>query len=318
MSAATLPSTGIVNREPSRAYFSPRAILFVYRKVKANPKEHTDLLSSLGYLTLNTCIVASKLFTRFPQVIGRASNVLLNYMGVIELNFQWNTLWKNFQDTKWAFTYGDRKGYVLSALKTGIKGIDIILCSGLFAASLFALGGYLSVAAKMYRIMRPIGLVSYFPCVGLVISDYFVNRSVLKKIEAIGKSPEKIKQVIKEISLLNTYSKSEEKLFAMQLVRQLDQNVLLTVMKKLQESNRDGISEELWTSLKKGIQDKQDYTRANASLIGIGYISLGICRAYPNTLLQSSLQWLICLLYTGKIVIEKYQQELLRDQIVKL
>lgn len=294
----------------------PGKVYYLYPKMRAHPEEHSDLISSFGYLALDTAIFAAKLFKQFPQVIGRASSVALNYMGVVELNFQWDAFWKNHQDSAWAYRAGEKTGFFISALKTSLKGIDIILCCGLFAASIFTLFGYASAALTIYKMLRPVGVITYFPFIGLIISDYFVNKSLVNRMKAIKEAPDKIKRVVDQI-LINGGNRSEEKTLGLLVVRQLDHNVFKTLETKLKE-NKVLDYQEMWSSLTNGIEKKLEFTKKNMGLTVLGYLFLGLCRAYPDTLLQSGLQWFICLLYTSKSVEEKYDQEKLRDRIVQL
>lgn len=281
------------------------------KRIYSRFSEHTDLLNSFGYLLLNTSMVASRIFNSIPRVVGNGIYAVFGYFGVLSVGYQWKAITKSVQDCAIAFHLQDYPGLVTTALRVAVQGIDMLLCYGLFAAALLSLGGYSVQALFFYGFMRPIGLASFFAGIGLEIQSYFVNDAVIERIQKYirehicSEGIEQIDKIIKTNRVDNHVSKEDAFLF-MRLLRQLDERMIEMLKEKAAKK---------YEPLLEGLKSKQDWTRNNLVLTVLGYVAIGIGRAFPNTLIQSTANWYMSLLYTSKLIQEKYDREVFRDLI---
>lgn len=286
--------------------------------------KHTDLISSFSILALNACILGSKIFKSIPFFLPRLSSVILNVGGVIWLNIQMRDCLKSCQDFKNAISIRDYSGMLFTASKVAVKASDILLISGLFVAALIALVNFPAVTLTMYAIMRPIALTSLVAKIALDISDYFINKRLLQRLDVLQRCENKEKITAIMQSFIDHLKKEnhknevplQEKKLAIYLIRQLKSSTLEIKfqeqasfqLKHLNSSNTldEKYAMELFSKVKQSMEDKQTMTKANLGLTALGYAIMGVNRIYPDTLLQSSLTFFISFLYTIKLIKQKW------------
>lgn len=242
---------------------------------------HTDLISSVSILTLNTIMVASKVFEQIPAIIPRTSLTLLSFTGVLTLNIQARELMKQGKDFILAKNADDRMGMIITAAKVSMTATDILLTVTMFAASVIALVGHPEVTLQMYATMRPIALTSLLARITLDIRDFFENRTLITEL----KKHQEDRIIDERMSLVR------------RAIRQLDHQTLKAI-----KAN----GEISWKKLHRAVEIKQQFTQANLGLIAVGYTCMGISRAYPDSLLQHGLNLGMCSLYTAKLLYKKY------------
>lgn len=266
--------------------------------------KHTDLVSSVGILAMTTCLFASKIFSQIPLFIPRLSLVVLNFGGIIWLNVQAKDFIKSVRDLSLAFWIQDYPGMLLTALKVMTKGINILLTCGMFAAATVAFCGFPHITAMMYLTMRPFAIFSLATGIASDIIDYFANKCFLKKIEE-NRDMHSFLELIA--------GKKRETKFAVQIVRQIDTQVLETFQETLE---KDPSPEKVFQAVKDSVQNKQTAVESNLFLITLGYISMGICRIFPDTLIETGTRWGMSLLYTDELIRQKLFQYDLSNQLV--
>lgn len=308
-------------------------------------KKHSDLISSSALLILNTILLASQIFQQIPAIVPRVSLVLLNYTGIIWLNVQVRSFIKSCQDLGFAIQYHDVEGIVFTASKVLVKALNILLTGSMFIASVVSLAGYPGIALGMYTAMRNPAMAGWVASIFNDIADYYQNKKLLKNLSEIDQSQDadiRIQLIVRNFIQM-THPKSRrllpsipenlkkidatEKRTSMRIVRQSGEYLLYTFKETLAAgkcfSNVDGTLSGLdrnytykfYLGLQDGIKRKQDLTRANLGLIVLGYASLGLCRMYPNTIIQYGVTWGMSMLYTGKLLYQKYHQRKLQHQI---
>ena len=295
--------------------------------------KHTDAISSFGYLTLNSCILASKIVDKIPVFLPRLSLVILNGGGIIWLNIQVRDCSKSFRDLQLAVRCKDYQGMLLTACKTAVKAMDTLLICTMLAASVFALAGFPGITLTIYAVVRPIALVSLATGIGLQISDYFKNKALIKKLERISQeenADKRVADIMKYfVMILNKKASKdtigEERKLAVCLIRQLEYSTVETFQEEIVPKMRDPnylnslegeSAQKLFYNIKLSMENKQKMTKASLGLMSLGYVVMGVNRVYPDTLLQSSLTWGISMLYTTKLVIQKYQNYKLHKRIM--
>lgn len=283
--------------------------------------DHSDLITSLGIFTLNTILLASKIFKQIPHFIHRSCYVALSFSSVMWVNIQVRDLLKTGNDLYHSMQEKDMQGIVFTAAKVTVKSLNMLLAGSLMAASVVSLCAFPEVTLAMYAVMRPFSLFSLVVGIGTEIYDHRKNASLIGKFNRTAKNPEKVQRVMGHF-LNRLYSEKDrerntEKTLAHHTFRQLDHYVIETVKTSLFEKHGaetasqavDSLGEQgmrdLFHTLRRGLKQKRDYTKANLGLIVLGYLSMGICKMWPDSLIQSSVTWGMSALYTGKMIWRK-------------
>lgn len=282
--------------------------------------KHTDLISSGGILAITTCLLAGKIFQSIPRILPRIAKVVFDFGGVIWLNVQVRDVIKNGRDLSRTIKNHDLPAMLEVAAKVLVKGVNVLLTCAIFAGSIVAACGLPQYALALALAIRPVGLA----CLGVnIISDirdYVVNERVLQRLALIDQQSTIAKvmtcflEIINPCAILNDVSVSwtEERRLADVIVRQLDTFTVETFQEMLRKKreNVDARMEamKLFYSVKDGMLCKQAGTKANLSLIVLGYISMGICRAFPDSLVEMSTRWAMSVLYTDELIRQKLFQ----------
>lgn len=292
--------------------------------------KHTDIISSGGILILTTCLLAAKIFSKIPPILPRLSLVILNFGGIIWLNVQVRDFIKTSRDFWTAIKIGEFSGCVMTSAKVLVRGIDTLLTCGLFTASVVAFCGFPETTLLMYLAMRPFAIVSLSLGIATEIANYFINESLLDKLREIDPDSQRIKKVMhcfvtrtlayaqwKEEGIGTVHQ--EDNVLAMRIIRQLDTQTLETFQERLSEKISFEVKTDkmirIFYAMKESLQNKQAATKANLFLIALGYISMGICKIFPGSLVEISLRWGMSVLYTDELIKQKFFQSELANQI---
>src|SRR5690606_33909951 len=118
-------------------------------------RNHSDLVSSVSIFTMNTAILAAKLFRQIPKEVGHTAFFALNFTGLIWLNMQIRDLKKTGDDLHASVREDDFEGMVFTAAKVSAKALNILLTCSMQAAAFVTLCGLPHIALSMYGVMRP-------------------------------------------------------------------------------------------------------------------------------------------------------------------
>ncbi len=293
-------------------------------------RNHSDLISSIGNDILNTIILVSRVVKQIPHAVNRSAYFAYNLTGMFWINVQIQDLQKKAKDTQVNFSAYDFEGVITSAAKTAVAALNILLSASLLTAALISLAGMPQIALTIYSAMLPFSLFSFFTNIGCELYDYIKNKMLAKKFRNIKfakeftANSEKAKKVAEFFvrrlyNLQQTKCGFSEKKLARHTFKQLSYFQISAMLQKFQNKYRADSAQTLLTvlrrdqskigkllqDLKKGLEDKNTYTKNNLGLITLGYVCMGICKAYPDTLIQSFVTWGISLLYTLKMIYEK-------------
>jgi len=264
--------------------------------------KHTDLVSSAGILAITTCLLAAKIFDNIPIMLPRIAKVVYDFGGVIWLNIQVKDFLKSCIDFKGVIDGGEWSALIPAAAQIFIKATNIFMTAAIFAGSAIAAYGYPELMLSMAMSMRPLSMAAYFTGIGIDIFDYNKNASLVEKLgQCTDADSELIIDNFSEVihaKNVQTSDTSVQNNIARSLVRQLDMQTI-----EMYKERPNGIVTK--EELQQAILFKNTSTVANLGLIVLGYVTRGICKAYPNTFADMSVRWFMSALYTGKLVREK-------------
>lgn len=299
--------------------------------VKRVLDKHTDVISNLGILAITTCLLASKIFERTPKILPRAAMVVYNYGGLIWLNVQARDLMKSVKDLSRSFQTTNVAGLVETGAKVFVKGVNIFLTCVIFSGSVISAVAIPEASLAIALSIRSFSLSCLFINILSDVRDYFANEALLQRLEEldattdgsllIGKVMVCFLEIVKNLetpSKISSEWKEEWKL-ADRLVRQLDNYTLETFKESLEadrkEKNPLVDALKLFYGVKDGMRSNQGSTKANLSLKALGYFSMGICRAYPDSLIEMVARWSMSVLYSDEFIQRKFFQFDLAERI---
>jgi len=294
--------------------------------------KHTDLISSCGILAITTCLLAGKLFKSMPVLIPRLAKIVFDFAGIIWLNVQIRDLIKSGQDLKRAGYLGEKSAVVETALKVFVKTVNIVLTCTIFTCSVVAACGLPQISLLVAMTFRPLGLSSLGLDILTNIREYRVNESLIGRLNHIEISSVDDQIVAKTMRcFVNIITNSqrqfdscehteEEGRLATLIVRQLDTWTLETLQESFEKRrllNQPEIdSNKLFSEIKNSMIHRQNMTKANLGLIALGYGAMGICRAFPESLVEVSTRWGMSVLYTSRLIYDKVFQYNLAERTV--
>lgn len=284
--------------------------------------KHTDLISSAGILAISTCLLAAKIFKKMPSFLPKIANFIFNYGGIIWLNVQVRDFLKSCRDVGHAVREKDWVGLIETAAKVLVKGVNVLLTVVNFGAYLLTAVGLPHVSLSIYMALRPVSLGSLAINILSDIRDYFANRGLLKDLKkaeqlyTFEQTAHKVASCFMDIVIKGKAAKetkgTPERPLAYRIVRQVDAFTLHAITEKLK---KDSVTDKvkLYESLKKSIEGTQNMTKGNLFLTVLGYVSMGVCKAFPESVIDKAVRWFMSLLYTAKLAWEK----LFRNNIAK-
>lgn len=323
----------IVALSPTQTPFTSSIEEWASSKIKFVKRvldKHTEAISNLGILTITTCLLASKIFESTPKILPRVAKVVYDYGGLIWLNVQARDLMKSVKDLTRAIQTKDL-GIIATVAKVFVKSANIFLTCVIFAGSVISAVAVPEASLAIALSIRSFSLSCL--CINVLsdIRDYFANEALLKQLEKldsddkgnllIGKVMACFLEIIKDVETPSKISSewTEEWKLADRLVRQLDHYTLETFKESLQEERKEKYplvdALKLFYGVKDGMKTNQGMTKANLSLIALGYFSMGLCRAFPDSLIEMSSRWTMSVLYSDEFIQRKFFQSDLAERI---
>jgi hypothetical protein len=293
--------------------------------------KHTDVVSNLGILAITTCLLASKIFEQTPKILPRLAMIVYNYAGIIWLNVQARDLIKSIKDLSRSIQQFEKLSMLETAAKVFVKVSNIMLTCVIFTGSVLSAFVFPEASLTIALSIRSFSLSCLCINVFSDIRDYFANQGLLRqlhKIEAapnssilIGKIMVCFLEIIKNMETPSKISLewTEEWKLTDRLVRQLDHYTIETFQESLQTDRKEKVplvdAIKLFYGIKDGMQRSQAFTEANICLTYLGYASMGICRAFPDTLIEMLARWSMSVLYTDEFIQRKFFQADLAERI---
>jgi hypothetical protein len=290
---------------------------------------HSPFFESAGYLVVNTALLASKIFDRFPVVITYAAKGYLNFSGLLWMGTHVQDWTKNVRDLRFALHYRNYPTALLTAARCCVKALNIFLTLSSTAAFVLTVSGFPLISAQIYAVIAPLGMIGWLSSVSGAFIDYAENRKMLKQLDALEQradADQRVQAFVQDFIAFSfqsvfkpmEYPDDLETPLAMKMVRQMEyyhlhslkadlqkKGLVSTALGKTLISDKDK-SWEVFRCITGGIKKTQQSTKGNILLIALGYVSWGLGRAFPDTIVQYGTYWGMSLLYTIKLVYTRY------------
>jgi hypothetical protein len=280
-------------------------------------KRYTDVISSLGILALTTCQLAAKIFAQTPKILPSLANFIYNYCGVIWLNVMVDDFVKYCRDLSRDVQARDFSAILETAAKVVVSSMNIILTCGNFLAAIVTTAGFPHLSMAYYLAMRPFGLMSLAINVTTDLYDYRANQKMIRQLDRMEDEGTVIKVMscFKEIIVEPSKRKPRDESFreAEKIIRRLKPYVIYGFEERFKKGDNtekmtQEVARKLFDDVRMGLKATQISTKSNIGLTGLGYFAMGISRAFPQTIADIGSRWSMSLLYSVKLIWEKYKQ----------
>lgn len=320
-------SLAIATSSPAPKWIShgKNVLLKGVRWTKVILDKHTDLIHNLGIIAISTCLLAAKIFKNMPSYLPRVSNFVFNFGGIIWLNVQVVDFLKSCRDVSHAIKERDIIGLVETSAKVAVKGVDVLLTITIFSASMLMTLGYPEITLAVYLAIRPIALASLAVMIASDVRDYFVNRKIIADLKncensaGISLTAQKVTNCFHQIVTKGSVDadvKGAERSIAYRLLRQFHASTVNAYKEGLSRENSNPT--ELYQIMKQSLIETQAYTEDNLKLRALGYVSMGICKAWPETIIEKSSRLGMSLLYTALLIRKKIEDAQKANELIKL
>lgn len=300
-------------------------------------RNNSDLISSVTNLALNSILLVSKIFISIPVIIPRIAFTLLSFSGIISINMQARNVLKDSVDLRLAIQVRSLSGVLLTAARVFVKSTNILLTCTLFGGSIVALAGFPLASLLMFSLLSRLSTITLIAAISGEFIDYFSKKKLLGRLHVINELEDRDARVqtIAQNFISMAYQSSYQKLNirlendeAIRKDQQLAANIVRNIDNWALEAFKHGLAAKMigkntvltpneaidvYNGLIEAIEKSQTIAKANIGLRALGYISLGICKLYPQTILQYGITLAMSLFYTSKMVMEKYLLNSLRN-----
>ncbi len=285
---------------------------------------NSDLLRSVTNLALNTLLIYSKIDPQTPSIIPRVVHACFGFSGLISMNRQIADWVKHFRDCRLALKCENWESFALTAARVVVKAMNVFLTFSASVTTLIALAGYGGFHLRAIHMISKIALLALVGTVSGDFIDYAGNDLLLRRLKHIqSNESEKIGKISERFLILMDQKPFEkldariaagrvvcvEEALAVDALKQIDEwrlGLLQESLKKVQSQEcADGSGQEIFNKIVRTLEEAQRDTYENISLSAVGYVCLALCRAFPYTLLQYSLNWGTCFLYTYQMAMRK-------------
>lgn len=301
---------------------TPATLLGAYRK-------HSDLVASVTNVALNAIMFLSTVVRQIPSIFPRIAFTCLSFTGMISMNMQGSDWIKHVRDCRFAIHLRFFVPVMLTAARVCVKACNIFLTFSTFGAAVIALCGFPHISITIFVVLQPLALLALIGTIFGELIDYYSNTRLLNRLHAVKKEdPEglvaqRVAQCFVNFAFQPLFQKMDSRIdrnvvwknpqrLAFDVLAQMEEWDLNNLKEKLAAAGigRYSVlsqSEGLWVFKKvgKSLQHHQTMTKANIGLIVLGYVSMGLCRLFPQTIIQYGVTLGMSLLYTAKLAYRK-------------
>ena len=278
---------------------------------------NSDLLSALLILIIDIIFFVGKWFPKFiPSLVTELSYTSLSFLGLLSYPFQFIALKKKIGDIQMSIKYKNWYVSTWNIFLVIIRIESIISIFVYFVVGLCLIFKYNDIPDIVFKISVPMGFISIFVNLGKDIMIFILNIWIAKKINNINTNNKKLKIIYKLYTDKNYNSIIHYKTINLGLwIRSnMDPSTWNKFIKELIERSEENfiIMEEDLIFLKENLS-KNIKIQRNMACIGIvlnvmGDVSMGLCKMFPYSKLQATIDLTMAVLYDIRLLIKKCLQ----------
>lgn len=290
------------------------------RRVFTDP----EVIYGLVLSGVNTTFLLGKAIAAIPAVITNLAYASLRFIGLLWVHVQMRALLKSGGDLLFALSNRcwTRVCYVTSLVF--VQGTGACLTVGGTVAAVVATLAYKSTATWVFMVMRPWGLAALVVQIALDVIAHLTDGPLIDRMREASRSGTRVQAffgayqlgTISEAGLAaaarsrmdpNTWKELENKARAL-----LDSSSLNPVFRM----TRRWRLQRLFKITIENLHTQREEARSHLARTVVGYVAMGITRAYPQTVIEAIVNWTINLYWTSEMLSRKYVQASHQESIV--
>nr|QBK88557.1 MAG: hypothetical protein LCMiAC01_02340 [Mimivirus LCMiAC01] len=283
---------------------------------------NSDLLSALLILIIDIVFFVGKWFPKFiPVLITEFSYTALCFLGLLSYPFQFIALIKKIGDIHMSIKYKNCYIATWNIFLVIIRIESIISILVYFVVGCCLIFKYNAIPDVVFKISIPIGFISIFTSLGKDILTFILNIWIAKKIKYIEIENDHQKLKLKIIYKLYTdkyYHNNVTCYNTVNLGLWIRSNMDVGTWRKLSKELIKRSEEEfiimddnlifLKENLLKNIKIQRNMACIGIVLNIMGDISMGLCKMFPYSKLQATIDLVMAVLYDIRLLIKKSLQ----------
>jgi hypothetical protein len=264
--------------------------------------QNNRLASQTSILLLNISILTTKIFCSIPKVFATVPLTLLNFVGLLNIKDMHAEVKKLYIDAVSTFKLRILPRFILTVLKVAVEVTDFFLVISMSAVAVIGLTGNSRLTSQCYKYAAPIALASFALRFAIQVVEWYLSQRLWSDLNNVPEAERsQIALDFRELVLQdgNTHQNHHplsQKIFW--LMDNYDLNAYRTRFLNMPTEDAN----TLYPNLVNIINYKRLDQIGSWGMLAFGYGSMAICKAYPNTLLQSSLTTVNAALYWVKEV----------------
>lgn len=285
----------------------------------------TEVIYGLMLSGVNTTFLLGKAIAAIPAVITHLAYASLRFIGLLWVHVQMRALLKSGGDLLFALSnHCWTRVYYVTAWAF-VQGIGACLTVGGTVAAVAATLAYGSTATWMFMAMRPWGLAALVVQIALDVIAHCTDGPLIDRMREASKSGSRVQAFFgayqsgaaSEAGLAaaarsrmdpNTWKELENKACAL-----LDRTSLHPVFRL----TRQWRLRRLFHITIQNLHTQQEEARSNLARTVVGYVAMGVTRAYPQTIVEAIVNWTINLYWTSEMLSRKYVQAGHQESIIR-
>ena len=274
-----------------------------------------EVRCGMGLPVINTVVLISKTVPGVPAFVAHLGFSTLRFIGAMYLEVQVRSCSKTVGDLFFAFSNRSwsRVNYTASLLF--LEGSGVVLTIGGIIASVAATLQFGEVTRWIFYGMRPWGLVCLLVEIALNVIKHFTDGPLLKRMEIVRADPKRVEAFFQAFQ---NPTGTDEALVATAARSRIDPVTWKELEAKAQtilasdgfwwRNQRKTRLQQIFQAAIDNIRTQQQVAQANMGLTALGYPARAIVRAFPLSVIEAVVNWMVNAVYTVLMLAQKYAE----------
>jgi len=278
-------------------------------------RNNSDLITAMIILVVDIFFFVGIWFpNHIPLLVTSISYTSLNFIGLLNYPFMFTALYKKIGDICLTVKHKNClistwNIFILCIIVEGIISIMVYLVAGFMLIFEYKVG-----ALHIFNFYKPIGITYIFINLFKSITTFILNSVVAKKLKKIEDDNVKLLNIYH----LYIYEYTENGSVWLGLLARstMDSATFLKFYKKLKNKDYDdNIEKFIYTNLLKNVNIQKHMAILNLTLNILGDVSMGLCKVWPYSRAQGTINIVMAVLYDIRLGIKKTLQCIQRCKI---
>lgn len=271
-------------------------------------RNNSDLFAAMIILAIDIVFFVGIWFpNHVPKLVTSISYTSLSFIGLINYPFMFMALYKKCGDISLSVKH---KNCLISTWNIFLV---IIIIEGIISILVYLVAGFMLIfkyktgATYIFNFYRPIGITYIFINLFKSITTFILNCCVASKLKKIENDNPKM--VVMYQLYMNKDTGNESVWLGLLTRSNVDAASFLKFNKKLKNKDEnDDIETFIYKNLLKNVNIQKWMAVINLTLNIMGDISMGLCKIWPYSRVQGTINIIMAILYDIRLGIKKILQ----------